>query len=608
MRRDPLAYLTTELTSLKEQGLYRQAPHPRRRTEADDHVRPPLGRQPLLEQLPRPDDAPAAARARARGDAEARRRHRARSARSPARWTSTWSSNAGSPSSRRPKRSSSSRAALRRTRARCPPSWAKDDVVVSDELNHASIIDGCRLSRAAIKVFPHKDVGRRAQDPAVAAGGASAHAPDHRRRVQHGRRPRSAAGAVRALAEEFGCIMMVDDAHASGVFGANGRGTIDHFGVHGRVDIQVGTLSKAIGVLGGYVAGTRALIEFLYHRARPFLFSTSHPPGGRGRVHRRDRRADGRAADHRSPLGEHALLPGGAHAPRLQHRPERGSDHARDRRRRRARDDAVRSAVPGGRLRAGHRVPDRARRQGPRAHHRHGHAHARRAAVRAGRVRHRSAANSESSSEQAPSRVRLHLHPRSEGRGSRAALHARHARSLRVLRAPHRSERARRPALASPADRAPAAVLHRVHDEALAGAARRLRRVDHLRGRRLLQPDAPADGRRREIGAVQRDHAGPGAARRPRIVRHRVPAGEPAGAARSRRPAVAQERPRDRARHPAGDAAAGAIPRAGRGRRRLQPAGQHRRRRLLRHPAARRRPPGHGGRRRRRQRAVRRRC
>ena len=81
-----------------------------------------------------------------------------------------------------------------------------------------------------------------------------------------------------ALAEEYGCIMMVDDAHASGVFGANGRGTIDHFGMHGRVDIQVGTLSKAIGALGGYVAGSKALIEFLYHRARPFLFSTSHPP------------------------------------------------------------------------------------------------------------------------------------------------------------------------------------------------------------------------------------------------------------------------------------------------------------------------------------------
>src|SRR5207244_2392435 len=85
-------------------------------------------------------------------------------------------------------------------------------------------------------------------------------------------------GLVEA-AEKHGAIMMVDDAHSSGVLGRNGRGTVDHFGLHGRVDIQVGTLSKAIGVLGGYVCGTRNLIEFLYHRARPFLFSTSHPPG-----------------------------------------------------------------------------------------------------------------------------------------------------------------------------------------------------------------------------------------------------------------------------------------------------------------------------------------
>jgi glycine C-acetyltransferase len=80
------------------------------------------------------------------------------------------------------------------------------------------------------------------------------------------------------LAEKYGCIMMIDDAHASGVLGRNGRGTVDHLGCHGRVDIQVGTLSKAIGSIGGYVCGTRDFIEFLYHRARPFLFSTSHPP------------------------------------------------------------------------------------------------------------------------------------------------------------------------------------------------------------------------------------------------------------------------------------------------------------------------------------------
>ena len=153
---------------------------------------------------------------------------------------------------------------------------AKEDIVISDELNHASIIDGCRLSRATIKVFPHKDVdaARRIIKDLPATG----------RRLLITDGVFSMDGdlgplpALCKLAEDTGCIMMVDDAHASGVFGKNGRGTIDHFGVHGRVDVQVGTLSKAIGALGGYVAGTRNLVEFLYQRARPFLFSTSHPP------------------------------------------------------------------------------------------------------------------------------------------------------------------------------------------------------------------------------------------------------------------------------------------------------------------------------------------
>jgi glycine C-acetyltransferase len=152
----------------------------------------------------------------------------------------------------------------------------KDDIVISDELNHASIIDGCRLSRAAIKVFPHKD--------ADAARKILKDLPASQRKLLITDGVFSMDGDVGALpalcdlAEEFGCIMMVDDAHASGVFGKHGRGTIDHFNVHGRVDIQVGTLSKAMGALGGYVAGSAALIDFLYHRARPFLFSTSHPP------------------------------------------------------------------------------------------------------------------------------------------------------------------------------------------------------------------------------------------------------------------------------------------------------------------------------------------
>jgi glycine C-acetyltransferase len=152
----------------------------------------------------------------------------------------------------------------------------KEDVVISDELNHASIIDGSRLSRATIKVFPHKDVD--------AARKIIQDLPASQRKLLITDGVFSMDGdlgplpALCALAEETGCIMMVDDAHASGVFGKNGRGTVDHFDMHGRVDVQVGTLSKAMGALGGYVAGSSDLIEFLYHRARPFLFSTSHPP------------------------------------------------------------------------------------------------------------------------------------------------------------------------------------------------------------------------------------------------------------------------------------------------------------------------------------------
>src|SRR5712692_334772 len=153
----------------------------------------------------------------------------------------------------------------------------KDDFVISDELNHASIIDGCRLSRAKILVFRHKDVAHAEEQLASVKD-----QPGRKLLITDG--VFSMDGDIGALpglcdaAEKYGAIMMVDDAHSSGVLGRNGRGTIDHFGVHGRVHIQVGTLSKAIGALGGYVCGSRYLIEFLYHRARPFLFSTSHPP------------------------------------------------------------------------------------------------------------------------------------------------------------------------------------------------------------------------------------------------------------------------------------------------------------------------------------------
>jgi glycine C-acetyltransferase len=154
---------------------------------------------------------------------------------------------------------------------------SKEDVIVSDRLNHASIIDGARLSRAEIKVFEHRDAehadrllaesaapGRRqllVTDGVFSMDGDIAPLPD-----------------LVEVAERRGAIMMVDDAHASGVLGEGGAGTVDHFGLHGRVDIQVGTLSKAIGVLGGFIAGPSHLIEWLQNRGRPYLFSTSAPP------------------------------------------------------------------------------------------------------------------------------------------------------------------------------------------------------------------------------------------------------------------------------------------------------------------------------------------
>ena len=153
----------------------------------------------------------------------------------------------------------------------------KEDLIISDELNHASIIDGCRLSQATIKVFKHKDVAdcQRILEETKNWNGHKLLITDGVFSMDGDIAP---LPALCDLAEKYNCIMMVDDAHSSGVLGRNGRGTVDHLGCHGRVDIQVGTLSKAIGSIGGYVCGSRDLIEFLYHRGRPFLFSTSHPP------------------------------------------------------------------------------------------------------------------------------------------------------------------------------------------------------------------------------------------------------------------------------------------------------------------------------------------
>jgi len=152
------------------------------------------------------------------------------------------------------------------------------DAIISDELNHASIIDGCRLSKAVTLRYKHSDMDDLARVLKETDG-------QYRRRLiitdgvfsmdgDIGRLPE-----IVALAEKHGCMTYVDDAHSSGVLGENGQGSVHHFGLNGRVTVQVGTLSKAVGVLGGYVAGPKALIELLWHKGRPFLFSTSHPPG-----------------------------------------------------------------------------------------------------------------------------------------------------------------------------------------------------------------------------------------------------------------------------------------------------------------------------------------
>lgn len=160
--------------------------------------------------------------------------------------------------------------------ATIPALVGKDDVIFSDALNHASIIDGCRLSRAPIKPYKHNDV-------------------DDLRRVIAENNPFNRALLVTDgvfsmdgdlapldrlidVAEEHNLIFMVDDAHGEGVVGRGGRGIVDHFGLHGRVDVEIGTLSKAFGVVGGYVAGKQPIVDWLRQRGRPFLFSSAVTP------------------------------------------------------------------------------------------------------------------------------------------------------------------------------------------------------------------------------------------------------------------------------------------------------------------------------------------
>ena len=152
----------------------------------------------------------------------------------------------------------------------------EEDMIISDELNHASIIDGIRLCKSPRKIYPHKDMAglRRVLEESRAANKVMV-VTDGVFSMDGDIAP---LPKIVELAEDFGAFVMVDDAHSSGVLGKNGRGSVSHFGLDGRVALQIGTLSKGIGALGGYVACSQDMRDFLLQRARPVLFSTSHPP------------------------------------------------------------------------------------------------------------------------------------------------------------------------------------------------------------------------------------------------------------------------------------------------------------------------------------------
>ncbi len=160
--------------------------------------------------------------------------------------------------------------------ATIPALVGREDVIFSDELNHASIIDGCRLSRAKIVRFAHRD--------AKSLRGVVEAEKDYRRGLILTDGVFSMDGDIAPLpglvevAEEHNLLLMVDDAHGEGVLGRGGRGVVDHFGLHGRVDIEMGTLSKAFGVVGGYIAGRKRIVEWLRQRGRPFIFSSAVTP------------------------------------------------------------------------------------------------------------------------------------------------------------------------------------------------------------------------------------------------------------------------------------------------------------------------------------------
>jgi len=159
-----------------------------------------------------------------------------------------------------------------------PTITSEQDAILSDELNHASIIDGVRLSKAKRYVWKHRDI----RDLEEKLKQADSEGARYKLIITDGVFSMDGDLAplpeIVELAEKYNAMVMVDDAHGEGVLGSHGRGIVDHFGLHGRVDIEIGTISKALGVIGGYVAGKKELIEYLKQRARPFLFSSSLSP------------------------------------------------------------------------------------------------------------------------------------------------------------------------------------------------------------------------------------------------------------------------------------------------------------------------------------------
>ncbi len=265
------------------------------------------------------------------------------------------------------------------------PLVGKEDVIFSDRLNHASIIDGARLSGAKIIVYEHCDV-------ADAEAKIREHLPNYRRGLLITDGVFSMDGDIAPLdrlsevAERYGVLTMVDDAHGEGVLGHGGRGIVDHFGLHGVFDLEIGTLSKAFGVVGGVIAGKKAIVDYIRQKARPFLFSSASHPCRHGGLPRGRGPAGGIGGAGGAAVGERTLLQGRNAAAGVRHGPVGDADCTGDAGRRWVSEGVQPPPVRRGRLRDGARLPHRAARAGPHPRDEHRRALAGRPRSGAGRV------------------------------------------------------------------------------------------------------------------------------------------------------------------------------------------------------------------------------